>query len=169
MYNNVMIAFGHTAVGTIVGVSVIKLGLPSEQALPIALGIGIISHYMADFIPHGHFFKAREFKSAKILLAIVFDLFLSLLIFSALSLYLFGFSNNLLVILFAIAGSQLPDCLDGLIRIDVIPKKGLIKNEFRFHQLVHWHGRENNGLMWGKLDIWQVLTVFLGLYLLFTV
>lgn len=164
-----MIAFGHTAIGT--GVGLYTATLTSDPVLGslTAFGAGIISHYVADFVPHGHFFgiNTKNFKS-KIFKAIVFDLFLSLVIFVGAAYLKFDLSTTFLFILAGIAGSQLPDVLDGFIYIDVLPNKGLIKKENDFHQLMHWHGAKEKGLRWNllKRDFWQVGVVLAVLILL---
>lgn len=164
-----MIAFGHTAVGAIVGVGVYNL-LPDKpiEGLLAAGTVGVVSHYITDFIPHGHLFKHNQYKK-KVWGIIVFDLLLSLSIFIGLSLMFFGPSMEFLYILFAIGGAQLPDVIDGLIYIKVIKPRGLIKIENDFHQWLHWHGSYNKALLWGRRDIWQVLTVFLALFILFRI
>ena len=53
-----MIAFGHTAVGAAIGYysfTYFGSGQPVE-ALLVAGTVGVISHYITDIIPHGHFF-----------------------------------------------------------------------------------------------------------------
>jgi hypothetical protein len=159
-----MVAFGHTALGVMVGASVASFyaGASPIEGLAVASGAAIVSHYLADSIPHGHFFKGNEYKK-KILGVIIFDLFLSIILFTGLAYLKFGISLELLYILFGIGASQLPDVLDGLIFIGVIPNKGLFKLEHEFQQGLHWHGQGNKTLLWGRRDIWQVAVVILAL------
>ncbi len=161
-----MISFGHTAIGAVVGVGAYSL-IPDRpiEGLLIAGATGVVSHYVADFIPHGHFFKHKDYKK-KVWGVIVFDLLLSLIIFLGLAFFKLGGGLEFLYILFAIGGSQLPDVMDGLIYIKVVKPRGVIKVENDFHQLLHWHGRYNKALIWGKADVWQVAVVVLGLFIL---
>ena len=162
-----MVAFGHTAVGA-------SVGLLSYQAFgqnnPIvglfgAGTLGVISHYVTDFIPHGHFMKTKDFQQ-KIFWVILFDLLLSIIIFSYSGFASSGISLKLFYILFGIGGAQLPDVLDGLIYIKVLPRKGFFKIENNFHQWLHWHGKGENALTIGLRDTWQLLAILLSLYLI---
>lgn len=154
-----MIAFGHTAIGTAVGLYTTTLTQDPISGCLTAFGIGIISHYIADFIPHGHLFgiNTKNYKS-RIVQAIILDLLLSLIIFVGIAFWRFEFNYQFWFILFGITGSQLPDVLDGLIYLKFFPKKGFFKVENDFHQLLHWHGRGEKGLKWAFLrrDFWQV-------------
>jgi hypothetical protein len=159
-----MIAFGHTALGVMVGVSVANFysGNSPIEGLAVASGAAIVSHYLADAIPHGHFFKGNEYKK-KILGVIIFDVFLSIALFTGLAYFKYGMSIELLYILIGIGASQLPDVLDGLIFMGIIPNKGLFKIEHEFQQGLHWHGQGNKTLLIGKRDIWQAAVVILAL------
>ena len=163
-----MVSFGHTAVGAAVGLYGLSLYSTGNPILGlVATGaIGVASHYAADLIPHGHFIKFKDYKK-KVGEAILFDFLLSVLIFSVIAFYKFGFEIEFLYILFGIGGAQLPDILDGLIYTKKIPNKGLIKIENNIHIATHWHGKAEKALMWSKADIWQVL-VFISavIYLL---
>jgi len=166
----VMVAFGHTSVGAIVGyIAFQQLGTDNPiQGLLITGTVGVISHYIMDCVPHGHFFRHGEYKS-KVLPVIIFDLALSVIIYLAVAYY---FSNqNILFtfyILFGIGGSQLPDILDGLIYIGVLKSKGILKVENNIHIATHWHGKKNKVLLWSLWDIWQIGFFLFGLYLLVT-
>ncbi len=166
----IMIAFGHTAIGVGVGLagySMFGQG-PLAQGLILTGAIGVASHYLADFIPHGHLHKHKDFKS-KIVKIIIFDLFLSILIFTSLGLLKFGLSPKFWYLMFGIGGSQLPDVVDGFIYIGVLKARGLLKLEYDFHGLTHWHGDRENALMWGWRDVWQVATILAALFLLWQV
>ncbi len=166
-----MVAFGHTAVGTAVGLATFYTFGHSDPVLGLlAAGtFGIVSHYVCDFIPHGHFFHHNDFKK-KIIWAIVFDLFLSVVLFSFLAYLNYGLSVKFWYILFGIGGAQLPDVLDGFYYIGWIPKKGFLKIENDFHQSTHWHaiyknGKLVTGLPIGRRDVWQVTSVVVALLL----
>lgn len=167
-----MIAFGHTAVGTLVGIYSYQLtqGASSNVALALPLGIGIVSHYITDFIPHGHFMGNAFRDFSKTLVGIIFfDLFLSLALFIGVAFLLNNANTLFFYILAGVVGSQLPDILDGLIGMKIIPKEGLFKKEQYFHQLIHWHGRGENGLIIGLLDIWQFAVVIFAMWVLVTI
>lgn len=160
-----MIAFGHTAVGASIGLATYQLigGTDIALGLITAGALGIISHYITDFIPHGHFFNEKGYKS-KVIYVIIFDLLLSILLFLG-TAHLIGDSpKQLLYILFGIGGAQLPDVLDGLIYIDLLPVVGFFKLENRFHRYLHWHGVGEKTLLLGKRDIWQLAIVILSLF-----
>lgn len=162
-----MIAFGHTAVGVMVGLATEKyLGAGNLATGLISAGtFGVVSHYLTDFIPHGHFF-AKGYKK-KILNIIIFDLALSIILFLLTAYWKFGINEMLFYIMFGIGGSQLPDVLDGFIHIGYLKANGLVKLEFDFHQWIHWHGKGPNTLILGLRDIWQLVTVFSAWYMLF--
>lgn len=167
-----MIAFGHTAIGTLVGVYSYGLtqGSADNLSLAIPLGAGIVSHYVTDFIPHGHFMGDAFKNFSKTLVGIlIFDLAFSVVLFAGISYMLFGVNTLLFYILAGVAGSQLPDVIDGLMGIKVLPKKGFLKKENNFHQLVHWHGSYEKALIIGFLDIWQLAVVIFTLWVLFTI
>lgn len=161
-----MIAFGHSAVGVIVGVTTYEFlgqdGLAS--GLIITGSIGIISHYLADFIPHGHFFKPNEYKK-NILPVIIFDLLLPIILLLGIIYGRYGLSEKLLYIMFGIGASQLPDVIDGLVYIKILKAKGLIKIENNFHQALHWHGKGSKALLLGLRDTWQLLIILFALFL----
>lgn len=164
-----MVALGHTAVGVIVGFTAYQFLGHGDLATGLAItgAAGIVSHYITDFIPHGHFVKPKKLKPV-LPLVIVFDLFLPIFL---ILLWMFskdGLSVKLFYVLSGIIGSQLPDVLDGLIFINVFKRKGLIKTEYDFHQGLHWHGRDAKTLLLGFYDIWQVLMILIALFLVIT-
>src|SRR5258708_3783439 len=163
-----MVSFGHTAVGTVVGLSTYHYFGDQNPALGLlaAGSAGVISHYITDLIPHGHFFKFSEY-GKKVRYIIIFDLFLSIALFLYLSYLRFGLMVGLFYILFGIGGSQLPDVLDGLIYTKALPKSGFLKLENRFHQSTHWHGTLYKTLPWSIWDIWQVGVAVIALVILY--
>ena len=164
-----MVAIGHTAVGVLAGFAAYQIFGQGDLAagLVVAGGVGIVSHYITDFIPHGHFVKPKKLKPV-LPLIIVFDLFLPIFL---LLLWMFlkdGLSVKLFYVLAGIIGSQLPDALDGLIFINLIKFKGFAKAEYDFHQGLHWHGKDEKTLLLGFYDLWQILTILIALFLLIT-
>lgn len=167
-----MVAFGHTAVGALVGLGVYHyLGTSQpEIGLVVSGACGITSHYLADALPHGHFFSEKQFKK-KIIWVIIFDFLLSVIVFAGTTLLLNGLEWKFWYVLFAIGGAQLPDVLDGWYYLGVIPHKGIFKIENSFHRSMHWHGIFEKGVLVDgqplKIsDIWQVATVLIALLVL---
>lgn len=155
-----MIAFAHTAVGASVGLITSKYLENTDPliGLAIAAAAGIVSHYITDLLPHGHLIRFQQYKS-RIIGVILFDLLLSIVVFSGAAYLIGGINLKTLFVLFGIAGSQLPDMLDGLIYTGFLHNKGIIKLENDLHIATHWHGQKTNALMWGKRDVWQVFVV----------
>ena len=129
-----MVSFGHTAIGVVIGISAEKYFVQGNliTGLITTGGIGVLSHYIADFIPHGHFAMPKGFKKG-ILKIIIFDLFLSIALFLGIIYLKTGISSTFLYVLFGIGGSQLPDVLGGLVAIKAIKAKGLLKVENAIH------------------------------------
>lgn len=166
-----MIAFGHTAVGALVGIAAYNyLGNGDPiTGLAITTGAGIISHYLADLVPHGHFFRASDSQAfrKKVKLVILGDFGLSVLLFSGIIFWQAGIDLKLFYLLAGIIGSQAPDILDGFIYTGHLPNKGLIKLENDIHQATHWHGNGMKALLINQRDIWQLSVVLVGLWLTF--
>lgn len=161
-----MIALGHTSVGVIVGVTAYNFLGQGNLAggLIIAGSAGMISHYLMDAIPHGHFTIAKNYKRS-ILPIIIFDLLLPIIFFLE-AIYLNnGVGVKFLYVLFAIGGAQLPDVIAGLIYIKIIKDKGLLNIEDNLHGVLHWKGKNSQVLLLGWLDIWQLLVILSALFL----
>lgn len=161
-----MIATGHTAVGVIAGITAYSFLGQGDlvSGLVIAGVCGAVSHYVVDFIPHGHFFAADKLK-AHLGQIIIFDLFLPITLFLGGIYFKHGLSALLLYTMFGIGGAQLPDVLDGLIYTKVIRAKGLLKVENSFHQATHWHGTGSKTLLLGLRDVWQILVILAAVLL----
>lgn len=154
-----MIATGHNGVGALIGLSIVSLEetFPNSGPMVFLLSLisGIVFHYLADIIPHGHVFGSEIRKKLREIL--IYDLFGSFLIIAIVSYSSFGFSNPFWVIMFAILGSQLPDVLGALEYLGKIPVNGVLKLEYFLHQnIAHWHGTGEKGLPWRWFDIWQI-------------
>lgn len=163
-----MVAFGHTAVGVIVGAGVFQFLGHGDLAsgLIITGTAGVISHYITDFIPHGHFVESDKVKKY-LLPIIIFDLSLPILLLLGWFYLKNGFNQQLFYIMFGIGGAQLPDVLDGLIYTNFIKAKGFIKLENDFHQGLHWHGKGSKTLLLGIRDLWQILLILTAMFLIF--
>lgn len=162
-----MVAFGHTAVGVIVGIGAHNLlgQYPLASGLIITGSIGFISHYLMDAIPHGHFFASKEYKKV-IVPIIIFDLFLSLVLFLGAAYLKKGFGEEFLYLLFGIGGSHLPDVISGLISINIIKAQGLLKIENNIHEGIHKTTKEDELHALGLKDLWQLAIVLLAWFLI---
>jgi hypothetical protein len=170
-----MIATGHTSVGVVVGV-VATQALPDSipplgQVLLVGT-IGVISHFVMDVMPHGHydFDASAPTRRGQILLLV--DLLLPIVVVLSLCLWRWSWSDTL-IIFFGIGGSQLPDIFDGLFMRGWFAKYGWAQFEHRFHMGTHWHNPTNptratpeGGRKLGLGDVWQLLTGLIALCLL---
>lgn len=163
-----MVAFGHTAIGVIVGAASYQVLAKSDIALGLILtGIfGVVSHYLMDLVPHGHYFTGMKSYDKLIIWVIIFDLLLPIIFILTLAHFLNKSGTEILYLVFGIGGAQLPDVLDGLKRIRLLPKINLLEAENKFHASTHWHGKEEQALKFSYLDVWQVTVLFLSLFIL---
>ena len=165
-----MIAWGHTAVGASVGLISYQHFAQTDPILGLAIApfLGIISHYITDFIPHGHYVKAKNVKKYHLPI-LTFDVFLSVATFSYLAYLKHGFGLESWYIVAGIGGALLPDVVDGLVGYGNKPKNPLLKIEHHFHWVtLHWHGVGDKGLMLNWRDIWQLATVLVSAYLIYS-
>ena len=164
-----MIASGHNAIGTTIGLVVASQTSDPVSAFLVAVLGGLVFHYAADFVPHGHIISNKEFGTLPAVLFL--DLFGSFLVIYSLILLKFGFSQTSFIVLVAIGASQLPDVIEGMLYFKKIPKIGLIKWENSMHQYIfHWHGQHEKALMWdAKRDIWQIAVIVFALFFLILV
>ena len=163
-----MVAFAHTAAGTIIGL-VLPQNFTSDNTAAglITTGfMGLISHYLTDFIPHGHFFNKPKDFSKKNIWVIIFDLLLPFLFIIGSALYLNKSDTQIWYLLFGIGGAQLPDVLEGLKKIKLLPKTSILTAENKFHMSTHWHGLEEKALLFSIYDVWQIALYILAVYLL---
>lgn len=160
-----MIAFGHTAVGASVGLATFYVMGDANPPLTLVTAgtAGLLSHYMTDLLPHGHFFIIDKNYKRNIVLTILFDFLLGVALFLYLGNIQAGLSLKVLSIFFGIGGAQLPDILDNLIRIKVLPNKGLFRWENKMHYETHWHGKDDDALLLSFWDLWQALIIIYAL------
>lgn len=163
-----MVAFGHTAVGTIIGVAAYQLIGQGDVAVGLiaAGGAGVLSHYLMDFMPHGHFFREKDYKKY-INWVIAFDLSLPVILLLLLAHYLGRNPLEILYILFGIGGAQLPDILTGLRKLDLLPNYQFFKTEDEFHQKTHWHKKFYTSSPFNITDFWQLLMLVLAVLVIF--
>lgn len=163
-----MVAFAHTSVGIIIGTLAYQnLGAGNPVTGLLITGFaGLISHYLFDFIPHGHFFRGDVSYRKFIIWVMLFDLLLPFLFFAGASYYLGKSPLEILYLLFGVGGSQLPDVLAGLRNFKMIPRPAVLTAEFNFHMSTHWHGQGKKALLFTLRDFWQVSLFVIALYLL---
>lgn len=161
-----MIASGHNAVGTTVGLIVASQINDPVNGLTLAILLGLVFHYLFDAIPHGHLLNHEQYRQLPP--SLFLDLFGSFTIFYGITLIKFGVSAESLIILAAIGASQAPDVSEGLLEFKKLPRWGILKWENWMHQnIFHWHGQHDRALPWSWKDIWQIsLIVFSLIFLL---
>src|SRR3989344_4401626 len=99
-----MIATGHNAVGTTVGVIVASQTSDPASGIIWAIIVGLLLHYLLDAIPHGHPIDSKQY--GKLPPALFVDLFGSFIIFYGITLLKFGLGGESFIILIAIGASQ---------------------------------------------------------------
>lgn len=154
--------------GVIVGAAAYQVLGQGDIAIGlIAAGMmGVVSHYLMDLLPHGHFFREDEDFKKFINLVIIFDLLIPAIFFLGLAHFLGKSPIEILYIVFGIGGAQLPDVMSGLRSIDLLPKAGILNWEYNFHMSTHWHGRGRKALLFNLRDIWQILMFLLAVLVL---
>ena len=162
-----MVAWSHSAVGATVGLITYQKFAQTNPILGLVITplAGMASHYIADFIPHGHFVKASQIKKYLIPI-LIFDVFLSVALFLGVIYLKEGVSLKFLYILFGIGGSLLPDVIAGLSAYKKHHKNLVIKIEEEIHGATHWHGYHDKSLMLGVYDVWQLTVVIFSFLLL---
>lgn len=167
-----MIAVGHSSVGVIIATSIIAVsgGSPiGPAAFVLAIILGITLHYLADLVPHGHYYINSKQLEKKQLVIFFLDLFGGALLFLVLALWKFGFTSEYFwLVLVAIAASQLTDVVEGLAAFKLIPKTKVVKKHSAFHGLVHWHNEPGSKIPgYGRPIRWSDLWQFLAFCLAF--
>ena len=169
-----MIAFGHSSFGVVAGSIVIvtfaKTGVEPGLLLTIAFLFGIITHYLGDFIPHGHYKFGAKHISFKSLSLFVLDFFGVILFLLTLAYLQIGLGLELLVLCAAIAGAQLPDIWEAAIDLKLIPNSSFAKAHRHFHyDILHWHNEpkhSRNGRPMRVSDIWQVGVFLISIWII---
>lgn len=161
-----MIAWGHSATGAIIGAVAYNFFADKPiLGLVIAGSAGLVSHYLLDLVPHGHFVPDKRLKE-NLWKIVLFDFLLSAFIFLFAVLESSGFGLNFLFVFFGIIGAVVPDCFNGIHLFGIIKRVGLFKLERKFHEGTHWFGIGEKLPMLSWIDLWQVATVFICLYLI---
>ncbi len=169
-----MVAAGHTSIGVLVAITVHSV-VPQtslwQQGI-IVFVLAVLSHYIVDFIPHGHYSMSFTSPTWPQRLTVLLDLIGFALIVGLIALGQYGFGSELLLIIVGVFGAQLTDIWDWVIvERGWVRLKGLVLKHRKFHKLIHWHDvvdhygkRKARPIGWW--DAWQVLAAGLALVLL---
>ncbi len=160
-----MIASGHSAVGFMIGYSIVKTSPDPILGMGLGFVSGIVTHYLCDLIPHGHFGKNLRLNFSKTNLYIFADLIISFSILFIFSYLLFDKSWSLLIITTTMVASQLPDLFDAWVHFLHKDFNKLLNWEYKFHQHVHWHGTGMKTILISWRDFWQFLILLIALVL----
>lgn len=169
-----MVAAGHTSVGVLVAITVHSAipQTPLWQQAIVVFTLAVLSHYVVDFIPHGHYSMSFTSPTWPQRLMVLLDLVGFALIIGLITLSQYGFGPESFLVAVGIFGAQLTDIWDWVIvERGWIKLEGLVLRHRELHQLIHWHDiRDERGKRRarpiGWWDIWQVFAVSLALALL---
>lgn len=160
-----MIATGHIAVGFGIGVVVAQRIKSPVIGGIVGFSAGVISHYITDFIPHGHIVVYENLSKPASFPLIFLDVFVGGLVFLIATCFKFRLSLTSLVVLITMAGSLLVDVVDALLYYtgNIPPPSTFLGWQYHFHKdILHWHGGRENSLPIGWYDIWQ-LAIIVGM------
>lgn len=173
-----MVAFGHSSVGAIIGASVAVVSAPTTNPfykIAAALIFGVISHYVFDAIPHGHYdFDTKKLRRNKLFWVFLLDTIGAFTVLSLVALTTIGTSLTLLLVVAGMVGALLPDIWEAFIELKIIPTNWVTKAHSKFHySFLHWHNQPHSHLkkqarMLSLTDIWQVITFIIAMLLLST-
>ncbi len=139
-----MIGIGHASIGAVIGlaVAVMAPGLPLELKLSLVASLALFSHYMADWIPHGHYHVRYKPLSARNITLFVLDVFVFEAMLMALTLLRFGFGQTFWLVGLGISMALLPDVFEALVRFAIIPDSAFTRAHTYFHfKRLHWHSQ----------------------------
>lgn len=169
-----MIAAGHSSIGIIVAVVVERLtpSWPLWLQVFTVFTIALASHYIVDFIPHGHYHRDLSRPQWWEKIAVGMDLVGFALLALLISFARTGLGSQTILIVSGIAGGQFTDVWDWVIVArGWVPLRGWVAQHRRLHELLHWHNvRDERGQEKarpiGWWDAWQLMAIFMALYLL---
>jgi len=161
-------SIGHNITGASIGLACYSWIDRPILAFISAVIAGFISHYVFDFIPHGHYKDVGTRKSdgslieidKKTLIFVLLDAIPSLI---AINLAVFFMSDSLwttFIVASAIAAAQLPDAIEFFIDIGFIKKSKFLAKHRNFHMFepIHWHSPSPAvARVWTWTDIWQLI------------
>lgn len=166
-----MVILGHASVGAISGIAVHQAfhqQAPFMWVLLIALVIGVLSHYVTDWIPHGHFHINLGYPSTIANAAILVDFIGSVLLMLVLTWLAAGFAMVWSVVAVTVFGAVLPDVVEVLQNHKILPRWRWLKAHTRFHiKYLHWHNANGRPLPWRWIDVWQVAVAAIAVFVIF--
>ncbi len=158
-----MIGTGHLLIGGAVGVGT-ALVLPLPLAAPVALGLGVVSHHLLDFIPHtdaATFWPDPRKPIPRLVCGLVL---LEILVGLALTGALYLSRHTQLAFLCGALGGMLPDLLDEVpMWQERFRRTGLGAAWHRWHLRLHCASMEKT---WVTGLVVDVCVVGAGLWLL---
>jgi len=176
-----MIASGHNSIGAGLAIGAMYIDNFTEitDSNIVLYGflaiLGIILHYVADAIPHGHYKQplrkikhhAKDIQLTTFLIGLV-DMIASLAVFIYLFVHFFG-TPSLSYLAVAITASQLPDMLMLANDTGIASNNPIVKFEQKLHAgPVHWHDSKNgDARKWSWTDVWQIAIFMLGIWICF--
>ena len=173
-----MIAVGHTSVGVVTAL-LINQAVPATTTFWLRLClvalVAFVSHYVTDFIPHGHYSAKIDPRRWWTNWPLMIDLVSAAAIFVGIGFLRFGLDQQLILMIVGIAAAQLTDVWDWyIVSRGWVPLRGAVLKHRKFHELIHWHSTtdahgKRHGLPLSPIDIWQVLAAATALYLVLTV
>lgn len=169
-----MIAVGHSSVGVLVGVAVLSVARPATPVwilVALALILAVISHYVCDFVPHGHYYIDNKKLTARSIGTLFVDFIGGVVLLLALATRKYGVGPELLVVAAGMLGALAPDMFESSIKLKLIPKTAMVKREMAFHGAMHWHDEPTSPLPHGArpirwTDLWQLAMLAAAIYVL---
>jgi hypothetical protein len=170
-----MIALGHAGSGAIVGASIVAFApdtMPLSLTLADAFVLGMLVHYLGDFIPHGHYRFDLIKHPGSSLMKLFFDLVVSFSVLTLLSYIKYDLSTDFFIVLTAMIGAITPDIIEELVNLSIKPNNNFVNAHRAFHyDILHWHNNPKSPLEGGALplkwyDIWQFAVFGFGVLLL---
>lgn len=166
-----MVILGHAGVGAMSGIAVHQAfhqQVPFTWVLVIALIIGVLSHYVTDWIPHGHYHINLGYPGTVANIAILVDFAGSVLLMLVLTWLAVGFSLMWWVVAATVFGAILPDVAEVLQDYKIITRWRWLRIHTSFHQgFLHWHNSGGRPLPWRLVDIWQIAIAFVAVFVIF--
>lgn len=155
-----MILLGHTATGSWVGIATYYATaghLPLSATVMVAAAIGIASHYIFDWIPHGHYHINLGYPNKISQAAVAGDFLGSILLMMGAAAISFGLGAMWWTILGAVLGALMPDVIEMLQNYRLIPRTRWLRAHSQFHlEYLHWHNTGGRPQPWRWTDAWQI-------------
>lgn len=162
-----MIILGHASIGTVAGIAIhqsLAPQLPLIAIMAIAFVVGLVSHYLTDAIPHGHYHINLRYPSAAATRTLYIESIGSIVLMLLLVWLNVGVVPLWWVITACITGAVLPDFVEAMQNYKIIPRTRWLRAHTRFHtKFLHWHNVADRPRPWNITDIWQVATAVVAI------